>query len=150
MKIHAQNKKAFHDYEVLDRIEVGIVLNGDEVKSIKAGHLSLVGSYAVVHSSEIFLINCMITPYAKAYLKQDDKATRSRKLLMHKREMTKLIGDISKKGITLIPLKIYSNEKNYIKLDLGICKHKKASERKEELRERDIKRETARELRKKY
>jgi SsrA-binding protein len=150
MKIHAQNKKAFHDYDILDHIEVGIVLTGDEVKSIRAGHVSLIGSYATLHKGELYLTNCTITPYAKAYQKRDDLATRSRKLLLHARELEKIIGDISKKGITLIPLKVYSNERNIIKLDLGICKHKKAASRKQEIKERDIQRETARAIRKRY
>ncbi len=145
MKIIAQNKKAFHEYTVLEHLEAGIVLTGDEVKSVRAGHISLNGAYANVHQGELFLINCNITPYARAYQKKDD-ATKSRKLLVHKRELMQLIGDISRKGITIIPLKIYLNEKNLVKVDLGLCKHKKAADRKQEIKERDIKRETVRAL----
>ncbi|MFZ5953714.1 MAG: SsrA-binding protein SmpB [Candidatus Dependentiae bacterium] len=148
MKIIAQNKKAFHDYHILNTIEAGIVLTGDEVKSLRLGHVALVGSFATVHQGELYLINCKITPYAKAYQVKDEQAsTRSRKLLLHKRELTKLIGDIAKKGITIVPLKLYFNNKNLVKVELGIAKHKKTTDKKSELKERDIKRETSRELR---
>jgi len=146
VKTVAQNKKAFHDYEVLDRIEVGIVLTGDEVKSLRAGQSSLVGSFAHVKQSELFLVNAHITLYDKAYIKGEDQVRRSRKLLLHKRELTKLIAMIKQKGVTLVPLKIYFNERNLAKVDLGICKHKNAPSRKKELKEQDLKRQTRREM----
>lgn len=146
MKIIAQNKKVFHDYHILEHLEAGIVLKGDEVKSLRAGHVSLVGSYATIHDGELFLLNCTISPYARSYDKKSDTATRSRKLLVKKRELSRLIGDISRKGITIVPLQIYLNEKSLIKVDLGLCKHKNAADRKQELKERDIKRETVRAL----
>lgn len=150
MKIVAQNKKAFHDYEIFERIEAGIVLTGDEVKSLRAGRVSLIGSFATVKKAELFLTNCTIIPYEYAYQKDEDAATRSRKLLLHKRELNKLVGDVSRKGITIIPLKIYFNKKNIAKVELGICKHKKAAGKKQALKERDIKRQTARELKDVY
>lgn len=151
MKIIAQNKKAFHDYSVLETIETGIVLTGDEVKSLRAGKCNLVGSFAVPKDGEIFVINMNISPYSHAYqkLSNEDIAMRSRKLLLHRKEIDRLIGDISRKGITLVPLKIYFN-KGTIKLEVGVCKHKKAHQRKEELKERDIQRQTRRELSGKY
>lgn len=149
MKIITNNKKAFHDYDVLDRLEVGVVLTGDEVKSIRAGHVNLTGAFANPHRGELFLLNCSITPYSHAYDKSEEP-TRTRKLLMHRKELSRLIGDISKKGITLVPLKLYLSEKGLVKIELGICKHKKAHQRKEELRERDIQRETRRELKDSY
>lgn len=147
MKIIAQNKKAFHDYEVLEHIEAGIVLTGDEVKSIRAGHVNLLGSFATIHENQLTLINCQIIPYSHAYQKGEEKARRTRVLLVHRRQINRIAGDISRKGVTIVPLKIYLNEKGLVKIDLGICKHKKAHERKEELREKDIQRETRRELR---
>jgi SsrA-binding protein len=147
MKIVAQNKKAFHDYDILDRLEAGIILTGDEVKALRAGHLSLIGSFATVHNNELFIINAMISPYSHAYTKSEEQARRSRKLLLHRRQLIKLIGDISRKGITLIPLKVYFNEKGLVKVDLGIAKHKKAHGIKQELKEKDIARQTRRELR---
>src|ERR1700726_4867056 len=99
MKVITQNKKAFFDYEILDNIEAGIVLTGDEVKSIRAGHISLLGSFAHVKDGELYLVNAAITPYAKAYQKKEDEKARSRKLLIHKRELNRLVGDISRKGV---------------------------------------------------
>lgn len=146
MKLIAQNRKAFFDYDILSTIEAGIVLTGDEVKSLRAGHVQLVGSYATVHEHELFLINCHISLYDKAYLQNKDLVTRSRKLLVHKRELNRIIGDISTKGITIIPLRLYFNEKNKIKVELGLAKHKKAAGKKQSLKEKDIKRQTDREL----
>jgi len=150
MKIIAQNKKAYHDYEILDKIEAGIVLTGDEVKSLRAGMANLTGSFATIHEGELFLVNCHITPYAKAFRKDEEQARRSRKLLLHKRELNKLIGEISRKGVTVVPLKLYFSNKNVIKVELGVAKHKKAAGKKQALKERDIKREAQRELRGRY
>lgn len=152
MKIISRNKKAFHDYDVLDRLEVGVVLTGDEVKSVRAGHVNLVGAFAHARQGELFMVNCHITPYAQAYQKKtdDEYATRSRKLLLHRRELSHLIGDISRKGVTLVPLSMYLNDKGRIKVEIGICKHKQAHQVKEELRERDIVRSTRRELKDTY
>lgn len=147
MRLVAQNKKAFHDYDILDRLEAGIVLTGDEVKALRAGTVSLTGSFATVHAGELYLINCHISSYTKAFLKKEDDTRRRRKLLLKKRELSRLIGDISKKGITIVPLKIYFNDRNIAKVDLGLAKHKKAAGKKQALKERDIKRETAREIR---
>lgn len=146
MKIVAQNKKAYHDYEILDTIEAGIVLTGGEVKSLRAGHVSLIGAFATFHRGELFLINCRISPYEKAYVKDESLATRRRKLLLHKRQLDRLIGDVSRKGITIVPLRIYFNKRSKAKVELGIGKHKKAPSKKKELKERDIKRQTRREL----
>lgn len=145
MKIISKNKKAFHDYEILDKLEAGIVLTGDEVKSLRAGHVNLTGSFANVHQGELFMVNCHITPYDKAYRKDEDAAKRSRKLLVHRKELTKLVGDISRKGITVIPLVLYFRNSK-VKVELGLCKHRKAAGKKQLIKERDIKRETSREL----
>ncbi len=146
MKVLAQNKKAFHDYQVLDTLEAGIVLTGDEVKAIKIGHASLIGSYATFKDGELYLLNANITPYEQAYMKGAEP-TRTRKLLLHRREIDRIIGDISRKGVTLIPLKLYVNQKGVIKAEIGLCKHKNAADKKHSLKERDIKRETERAIR---
>lgn len=146
MKIITQNKKAFFDYEILEKIEAGIVLTGDEVKSLRAGHVSLIGAFATIHQGELNLINCNISPYSYAYIKNDALSHRTRKLLLHKREIQRIIGDISRKGITVIPLKLYFNNKGKVKVELGIGKHKKAHAKKTEIKERDIARQTRREL----
>ena len=150
MKIIAQNKKAFFDYHILDTIEAGIVLNGDEVKSLRSGQANLTGAFAAVKDGELNIINFRIAPYAQAYQKNEDLALRSRKLLLHKREILRLIGEIAQKGITVVPLKIYFNDKNKVKVELGVAKHKKAAGQKEAIKERDIKRETSRELKQVY
>ncbi len=147
MKIIAQNKKAFHDYEILETYETGMVLKGDEVKSLRAGHVQLVGAFGSFHNGELFLINCQISPYSHAYQKLEEMTKRSRKLLVSKKQLQRIAMEVAKKGVTLVPLKIYLNEKGLMKLELALCKHKKAHMRKEELRERDIERETRRELR---
>jgi SsrA-binding protein len=146
MKVVAQNKKAFHEYEILARWEAGIVLTGDEVKSIRAGHISLVGAYATIHAKELYLLNANISPYSHAFEKADDLAKRSRKLLLTKKELTKLMSEIARKGITAVPLKIYISGRGLVKVELGLAKHKKAHGIKEAIKERDIARETRREL----
>jgi len=150
VKIIAQNKKAYHDYDILDTFEAGIVLTGDEVKSLRAGMASLTGSFATIHGGELYLVNCHITPYTKAFRKDKESARRSRKLLLHKRELNRLIGEISRRGVTVVPLKLYFSDKNIIKVQLGISKHKKAAGKKQALKEKDIKRQVQRELRGRY
>lgn len=152
MKIIARNKKAFFDYEIFEKIEAGIVLTGDEVKSLRAGKVSLIGAFATIHEGEINLINCNITLYEKAFGggHGKDKATRTRKLLLHRREINRLIGDISKKGITVIPLSMYFNDRNKVKVELGVGKHKKAVGKKQTIKERDLDRQARREIKKVY
>lgn len=146
MKIVAENKKALFDYEILDRVEAGIVLTGDEVKSLRGKQGSLKGSFAQFHQGELMLLNANIPVYRFAYSKKEDETTRSRKLLLHKKELMRLLGEVSQRGITLVPLKIYFNNKGLAKVDIGIARHKKKADKKQKLKERDIDRETMREL----
>lgn len=148
MNIVAVNKKARFDYEILETIEAGIELRGDEVKSLRKKAVSLEETYAIAKGSQMMLLNCYIAPYSHAYTKNEitDTSRRSRRLLLHKREIDKLIGQISRKGLTIIPLKIYFNSKGFAKVELGIAKHKKNIDKKRELREKDIKRETERQI----
>ena len=145
MKIITSNKKAYFNYEIKSKFEAGIVLTGDEVKSIRNNNVSLVDAFATIHEGEINLINCYVAPYSHAYSKSD-QSKRTRKLLLKKREINKLIGEVSQKGLTLIPLKIYLNNRGYIKIELGLAKHKKAYDKKKQLKERDLKREASREI----
>ncbi|MBD3272795.1 SsrA-binding protein SmpB [Candidatus Dependentiae bacterium] len=145
MKIITKNKKAFHNYDIKDTLEAGIVLTGDEVKSLRQGNVSLADAYATIHGNEINLINCYIAPYSHAYSKDEDKTRKSRKLLLHRKEINKLIGEVSRKGMTLVPLKMYFSNKGLVKIELGIAKHKKAVSKKRELKEKDILRSTRRE-----
>jgi len=146
MKIIIQNKKALFDYEIIYKVEAGIVLTGDEVKSLRANRGSLNGSFATVKDNELFLLNCNISLYNFAYNKDESITTRSRKLLLHRKELHKLIGEVSKKGMTILPLKLYFNSKGLIKVELGIGKHRQAHNKKQLLKERDIQRETRKEL----
>jgi len=146
MKIISTNKKAFFDYTMQSTLEAGLVLTGDEVKALRAGLANLAGSFAAITRNELHLLNCYIGPYSHAYSKVEKKLPRrSRKLLVHRAELAKLAGAISRKGLTIVPLKLYFSERGYIKVELGIARHKNAPERKEELRERDIQRESRRE-----
>jgi SsrA-binding protein len=148
MKIIIQNKKALFDYEILYTVEAGIVLTGDEVKSLRANRGSLNGSFATVKGTELFLLNCNIPVYTHAYQKDEDTALRTRKLLLNRGELNKLLGEVSKKGMTILPLKLYFNSKSLVKVELGIGRHRKQHDKKELLKERDIARETRRELKK--
>ncbi len=151
MKIIAQNKKALHDYQIIDRIEAGIVLSGDEVKSIRAGHVNLTGSFAHIAGGELWLKNCHITPYKQAYdasRRGEEYAIRNRKLLLNKRELNRLVGDIARQGITVVPLKIYLSSKSLVKVELGIAKGKKKADKRQALKEKDIKRQTDQEMKK--
>jgi SsrA-binding protein len=146
MKTLSTNKKAFFDYTIQETLEAGVKLTGDEVKALRAGLVNLTGSFAVIKDNELFLLNCYIGPYSHAYTKVDEKLTRkSRKLLVHRRELSQLAGAISRKGLTVVPLKIYLSERGYVKIELGIARHKNAPDRKQELRDRDLKRESRRE-----
>jgi SsrA-binding protein len=146
MSIVARNKKAFFDYDISQRLEAGLVLTGDEVKSLRAKRVSLVGSFAHVRGGELYLVNCNINAYGNAYSKDKDESKRTRKLLLHRKELNKIIGDVSEKGIAVLPLKIYFNKRNLAKVEIGLGKHKKAAGKKQVLKERDIKRETMREI----
>jgi SsrA-binding protein len=145
MKTITTNKKAFFDYEIIDTIEAGIVLTGNEIKSIRANNISLVDAFATIHNNELNLLNCYIGQYSHAYDKKDT-SRRTRTLLLKRKEINRLIGDLSRKGLTLLPLKVYFNARGYIKIELGLAKHKKAVDKKQSLKERDIKRETERSL----
>lgn len=145
MKIITVNKRARFDYEIKYTVEAGIELTGDEVKSLRQGNVSLGDAFATVHDGQIMLINCYIAPYSHAYSKKDT-SRRSRKLLLHRKEIEKLTGEISRKGLTLIPLKLYFSKRGYVKVEIGVAKHKKKVDKKRELREKDIKRQEEREM----
>ena len=145
MKIVTKNKKAFFDYEIKETTEAGIVLIGDEVKSLRDGQVSLDEAFATISGGQVNLINCYIAPYKSSFSKKYEPR-RTRTLLLKKREINKIFGDLSKKGLTLIPLKIYFNKRNVAKIELGLAKHKKLHDKKKSLREKDIKREAEREI----
>ena len=137
--IEIQNRKAKFDYEIIETIEAGIVLTGTEIKSLRAGKANLKDSYAIVRNGEVFLLNMHISEYDYGNIFNHDE-TRTRKLLLHKKEIWKINDKIRLEGFTLIPLKIYFKG-NYAKVLLGIGKGKKLYDKRETMKERDMKRE---------
>ncbi len=138
-KVVATNKKAFHDYFILEKIEAGISLLGTEVKAIREGRLNLKDSYAMVQAGETFLFNCHISPYSHGNRENHDP-TRSRKLLLHAREIRKLIGKTQEKGLTLVPLRVYL-KRGRIKVELGVARGKKLIDKRETERRKEADRE---------
>lgn len=143
IKVIAQNKKAYHEYYIEDKIEVGIVLKGTEVKALRCSKASIIESYADNIGDEIFLLGANINEYNKAK-HFTHYPRRQRKLLLHKKEIKKLIGLIKRKGYTLIPLSLYFNKRNIAKLSLGIAKGKKKHDKRETIKQRDWDKKKAR------
>ena len=142
------NKKAKFDYFIEEEIECGIELKGSEVKSIREGSCNIKDSYARIKTGEVFVINMFIKKYQNTGEAFALNETRERRLLLHKKEIKKLKEKTSKEGYTLIPLKIYFNEKGKVKLLLGLCKGKKNYDKRETIKERDIKRKIEKDLKK--
>ena len=146
IKIIATNKKAWHNFTIESEYEAGIVLSGTEVKSIRQGRVSFQDAYADVKNNELFLRQLHITPYKYAYY-NNHEPLRTRKLLLHRYEIKKLLGKIKEKGYTLVPLKIYF-KRDKIKVLIGLCKGKKLYDKRESIKQRDLKREMDRERKK--
>ena len=144
VKIIATNRKARRDYEVLQTFEAGLTLLGSEVKSLRAGKANLKDAYAIPRGNEIFLLNMHISPYDKTGHSGHDPE-RQRKLLLHAREISKLISMVDEKGMTLIPLRLYFRGK-YAKIELGVCRGKRAHDKRAAIIERDTKRDMEREM----
>lgn len=138
------NRKARFNYFIIEEIECGIELFGSEVKSIRNGNCNIKDSYGVIRNNEVYLINMFIKNYKEASIFNKEE-TRKRKLLLHKKEIIKLKEKIEKEGYTLIPLKVYFN-RNKVKVLLGLCKGKKAYDKREVLKEKEIKRKIEREI----
>jgi len=136
------NKKANYDYQIEDTYETGIVLTGTEIKSIRDGKAQLRDSYAIIKRGELFLLNMFISPYNEGN-RFNHEETRSRKLLMHKKEIMKLSGKIQEEGYTLVPLKLYFKN-NKAKILLGLGKGKKSYDKREAIKKRDQEREMRR------
>ncbi|MFY9462235.1 MAG: SsrA-binding protein SmpB [Candidatus Sungiibacteriota bacterium] len=143
MKIYSVNKRAFFDYEILEKYEAGIELFGFEVKAIKTGHINLSGSYVVIKNGEAWLINATVPPYQPKNTPADYEPSRSRRLLLKKQEIRELIGKSAQKGLTLVPLRVY-DKKSRIKLEFGLARAKKEHDKRELLKERVAKREIER------
>ena len=137
------NKKAFHDFFVEEKFEAGIVLQGWEVKAIRAGRMNIKESYVIIKSGEIFLIGMHITPLATASTHVVADPTRTRKLLLHNREIMKLIGKVERAGYTLVPIDLHFT-RGRIKLEIGLAKGKKLHDKRQDEHEKDWKREAQR------
>ncbi|MEJ2110898.1 MAG: SsrA-binding protein SmpB [Acidobacteriota bacterium] len=138
-KLIATNKKAFHEYFILEKLEAGISLAGTEVKAIREGRLNLKDSYALIRSGEVFLVNCHISPYSHGNRENHDP-TRNRKLLLHSSEIRKLIGKTQEKGLTLVPLRVYL-KRGKVKFELGVAKGKKLFDKRETERRKEADKE---------
>lgn len=144
MKVFAKNKKAFFDYEILEKFETGIQLTGTEVKSIKGSHISIKEAFVKIIGNEVYLVNSHIAEYLQGN-RNNHEPTRSRKLLMHRKQIDRLIGKIKEAGLTLVPLLVYQKDR-LIKIEIGLAKGKKSHDKRQSIKERDIKREHAREF----
>ena len=142
-KVVATNRKAYHDYFIEDKLEAGVVLRGTEVKSLREGRVNLMDSYASVDDGEIYLHHCHISPYSHGNLMNHDPL-RKRKLLLHRKEINKLIGKTQLKGLTLVPLRIYFSKRGHAKVELGLAKGKKQHDRRESIKAREAGREVQR------
>ena len=144
-KVIATNRKARHDYEILETYEAGLVLRGTEVKSLREGQVNFKDSYAAINGNEAWLIGCHIAPYHHGTDANHDP-DRSRKLLLHRREIARLLGKTAERGLTLVPLRLYFKE-GRAKLEIGLARGKKVYDKRATIKEREAKREVAKEVR---
>ena len=142
-KVVATNRKALHDYAVEEKLEAGIVLKGTEVKSLREGRVNLRDSYASVDRGEVILHHCHISPYSHGNI-MNHEPLRQRKLLLHRKEINKLIGKTQQRGLTLIPLRIYFSQRGHAKVELALAKGKRQYDRREAIKAREAGREVER------
>jgi SsrA-binding protein len=135
----ATNRKARHEYEILETVEAGLVLRGTEVKSLRSGQVNFKDSYATIRNNEAWLRGCHISPYSHG-TDANHQPERDRKLLLHQREIGRLTGKIAERGLTLVPLRLYF-KKGRAKLELGLARGKKLHDKRSSLREREVRRE---------
>ncbi len=147
MPTYSKNKKAYHEYKILEEFEAGIVLLGHEVKAIKNGRISIKGSYARIQNGEIFLVGATIPPYQPFNTPADYNEQRKRKLLLKKKQIQYLSSKIEKKGLTIVPLKVYSI-KGKVKIKIGLAKGRKKYDKRQKIKEKAAKREMKRKLKK--
>lgn len=141
-KLIAQNRKARHDYHILDSYEAGIALTGTEVKSLRAGNINLKDSYVDVSKDELYLVGAYIAPYEQGNI-FNHEPERKRKLLMHKREIIRLASTVAEKGLTIVPLRVYFKQ-GKVKVEIGLAKGKQTIDKRDTIKERDAKREIER------
>jgi len=144
LKIVATNKKAHTDYEVIEKLEAGMVLTGPEVKSLREGRINLKDAYCRFKDGELYLVNAHISPYKHSkYVSLDPE--RPRKLLLHKRELKRLLGKVAEKGFTIVPLKVYFNTKGIAKVEIALAKGRRIYDKREKIAQRDLERRLRRE-----
>ena len=146
MKTIVSNRKARHEYTIVETVEAGIALSGTEVKSLREGRANMTDTYGVLDRGQVILRGLHISPYSHTS-QTDIDPRRDRKLLLHKREIRRLIGKVREKGLTLVPLKLYFNERGIAKTSLGLARGKNKSDKRDTLRRRDDKREIERAMR---
>jgi SsrA-binding protein len=146
VKLIAENRRARFDYYIEDTFEAGLVLTGTEVKSLRVGKANIAESYAAVEGDEIVLVNADIPPYTQAN-RFNHEPRRPRKLLLHRREIDRLMGAVNREGLTIIPTKLYWNDKGVAKLEIGLAKGKKLHDKRETVAQRDWQRDKARLMR---
>ena len=144
-KLVAQNRVAYHDSFILDKLEVGIVLEGSEVKSIRQGKVNLKDSFCLAYNGELYIKNMHIAVYDKAGAFNTRDSRRDRKLLLHKDELLRLKAKVEQKGLTIVPLKLYFKQ-SLVKVELGVCQGKHTFDKKRSIMEKDILREKEREI----
>jgi len=143
-KIVTENRKARHDYHILEKFEAGIELRGTEVKSLRGGHMTLKDSYADIENGEATLIGAHIAPYEMGNI-YNHEPERPRRLLLHKREILKLQAQVAEKGLTVIPLRVYFSN-GRAKVELGLCRGKHTVDKRDSIREREVKRDMDRDV----
>jgi len=143
MKLIVQNRKARYDYQVVEYIEAGIALLGTEVKSLREGRANLRDSYALIRDGQVLLKGLHISPYSHTSDRDLDPA-RERKLLLHKREIRRLIGKVQEKGLTLVAMKLYFNKRGVVKVDLALAKGKRSVDKRHDIADRESKRDMER------
>lgn len=147
MKILSTNRRARFDYEILEKYEAGLVLKGFETKSAKNGRISLAGSYVIIKDNEAYLLNSSISAYQPQNTPENYEPNRSRKLLLHKNEINGLIGKTKQKGLTLIPIMVYTNTHGIVKLQFALARGKKKFDKREKIKDREDKRRIDRAMR---
>ena len=148
-KIEIRNRKAHRDFQVLKTWEAGIELKGSEVKSIRDGKVSLNDSFARIENGQVLLYNMHISPYVHQVSFLDIEPTRLRRLLLHKSQINKIAGEVFQRGLTLIPLRLYFNERGFAKIELALCRGKKLYDRRQDLKRREEELEIRRAMRRK-
>lgn len=139
-----ENKKAFHNYEILDRFEAGVSLMGTEVKSIREGHVSVEQAYVKLRGAELFVVGMNVTPYGHAAMTLNHEPTRPRKLLLHRQEIRRIASRIKERGFTVVPLKLYFNERGLLKIEIAFARGKAKYDKRESIKKREVERQLKR------